>query len=48
MKPQQYDVIVTTNLCGEILADEAARLVGSLGLELGVNASGCKDFWGKV
>ncbi len=38
-KPQQYDVIVTTNLYGDILTDEAAGLVGGLGLAPGVNAS---------
>jgi 3-isopropylmalate dehydrogenase len=40
MKPQQYDVLVTTNLYGDILTDEAAGLVGGLGLAPGVNASG--------
>jgi len=39
VKPQQYDVIVTTNLYGDILTDEAAGLVGGLGLAPGVNAS---------
>ena len=39
MKPQQYDVIVTTNLYGDILTDEAAGLVGGLGMAPGVNAS---------
>lgn len=39
MKPQQYDTIVTTNLYGDILTDEAAGLVGGLGLAPGVNAS---------
>jgi 3-isopropylmalate dehydrogenase len=39
MKPQQYDVVVTTNLYGDILTDEAAGLVGGLGLAPGVNAS---------
>ena len=37
--PQDYDVIVTTNLYGDILTDEAAGLVGGLGLAPGVNAS---------
>jgi 3-isopropylmalate dehydrogenase len=32
-------VIVTTNLYGDILTDEAAGLVGGLGLAPGVNAS---------
>ena len=30
--PQQFDVIVTTNLFGDILSDEAAQLTGSIGL----------------
>jgi 3-isopropylmalate dehydrogenase len=39
VKPQEYDVIVTTNLYGDILTDEAAGLVGGLGLAPGLNAS---------
>jgi 3-isopropylmalate dehydrogenase len=39
MKPQQYDTIVTTNLYGDILTDEAAGLIGGLGMAPGVNAS---------
>ena len=31
-KPEYFDVIVTTNLFGDILSDEAAGIVGSLGL----------------
>lgn len=31
-KPQQFDVIVTENLFGDILSDEASMLPGSLGL----------------
>jgi 3-isopropylmalate dehydrogenase len=31
-KPQQFDVILTNNLFGDILSDEAAMLAGSLGL----------------
>jgi 3-isopropylmalate dehydrogenase len=31
-KPQTFDVIVTTNLFGDILSDEGAGLVGGLGL----------------
>ncbi|MEZ5916723.1 MAG: isocitrate/isopropylmalate family dehydrogenase [Parvularculaceae bacterium] len=30
--PEQFDVIVTDNLFGDILSDEAAALSGSLGL----------------
>ncbi len=32
MHPERYDVIVTTNLFGDILSDMCASLVGSLGL----------------
>ena len=31
-KPESFDVIVTTNLFGDILSDEGAGLVGGLGL----------------
>jgi len=31
-KPSQFDVIVTTNLFGDILSDEAAMLTGSIGM----------------
>ena len=37
MNPQQFDVIVTTNLFGDILSDLAAGLVGGLGLVAGAN-----------
>ena len=30
--PEHFDVVVTTNLFGDILSDEAAMLVGGLGL----------------
>ena len=30
--PRQFDVIVTDNLFGDILSDEAAQLTGSLGM----------------
>jgi 3-isopropylmalate dehydrogenase len=30
--PRQFDVIVTTNMFGDILSDEAAQVVGSIGL----------------
>ena len=32
LRPQKYDVIVTTNLFGDILSDEAAAIAGGLGL----------------
>lgn len=38
MKPQQYDVVVTTNLFGDILTDQGAGLVGGLGLAPGLCA----------
>jgi 3-isopropylmalate dehydrogenase len=36
MKPQQFDVVVTTNVFGDILTDEGAGLVGGLGLAPGI------------
>lgn len=35
--PERFDVIVTTNLFGDILSDEAAALVGGLGLAPSAN-----------
>jgi methanogen homoisocitrate dehydrogenase len=35
--PSKYDTIVTTNLFGDILSDEAAALVGGLGLSPSAN-----------
>lgn len=40
--PRDFDVIVTSNLFGDILSDEAAELVGGLGL------AGSGSFGGKV
>jgi isocitrate dehydrogenase (NAD+) len=37
INPQQFDVIVTTNLFGDILSDLAAGLIGGLGLAPGAN-----------
>jgi isocitrate dehydrogenase (NAD+) len=37
LDPWQFDVLVTTNLFGDILSDEAAGLVGGLGLAPGAN-----------
>jgi isocitrate dehydrogenase (NAD+) len=43
MNPYQFDVIVTTNLFGDILSDEIAGLVGGLGMapaaNIGVDAA---------
>jgi len=45
--PKQFDVIVTDNLFGDILSDEAAMLTGSLGL-LPSASLGLKDKNGKM
>jgi isocitrate dehydrogenase (NAD+) len=37
LRPEDYDVIVTTNLFGDILSDLCAGLVGGLGLVAGAN-----------
>lgn len=36
-QPAIYDVMVTTNLFGDIISDEAAQVTGSLGLAAGAN-----------
>jgi 3-isopropylmalate dehydrogenase len=36
MRPQNFDVVVTTNMFGDILSDEAAGLVGGLGMAPGL------------
>jgi 3-isopropylmalate dehydrogenase len=36
--PSRFDVIVTTNMFGDILSDEASELAGSLGLGASLNA----------
>jgi 3-isopropylmalate dehydrogenase len=36
--PDEFDVIVTTNMFGDILSDEASELTGSLGLGGSINA----------
>lgn len=38
--PEQFGVIVTTNLFGDILSDEASMLVGGLGLAASANIGG--------
>ncbi|HEU5183167.1 MAG TPA: isocitrate/isopropylmalate family dehydrogenase [Gemmatimonadaceae bacterium] len=37
MRPEDFDVIVTTNLFGDILSDQISGLVGGLGLAPGAN-----------
>ena len=41
--PERFDVIVTTNLFGDILSDEAAGLVGGLGLAPSANIAAHKQ-----
>jgi len=36
-EPEKFDVIVTTNMFGDILSDEAAQITGGLGLAAGAN-----------
>jgi len=36
-EPERFDVIVTTNMFGDIISDEAAQTVGGLGLAAGAN-----------
>jgi len=43
MNPWQFDVIVTTNLFGDILSDQLAGLVGGLGMAPGAK-TGCRYF----
>jgi 3-isopropylmalate dehydrogenase len=44
--PKQYDVIVTDNLFGDVLSDEAAQLTGSIGM-LPSASLGAKDANGR-
>jgi isocitrate dehydrogenase (NAD+) len=37
LKPEMFDVVVTTNMFGDILSDEISGLVGGLGLAPGAN-----------
>ena len=37
LRPEQFDMVVTTNLFGDILSDEISGLVGGLGLAPGAN-----------
>jgi 3-isopropylmalate dehydrogenase len=45
--PKQFDVIVTDNLFGDILSDEAAQLTGSIGM-LPSASLGAKDSSGRI
>jgi isocitrate dehydrogenase (NAD+) len=52
LRPEQFDVIVTTNLFGDILSDEISGLVGGLGLapgaNIGTSASSCAAVHGSA
>jgi len=36
--PEKFDVLVTTNMCGDILSGEAGELSGSLGMVASLNS----------
>jgi 3-isopropylmalate dehydrogenase len=42
-RPQQFDVVVTDNLFGDILTDEAAALAGSMGLMPSASIGGARN-----
>ncbi len=42
INPGRFDVLVTTNLFGDILSDEAAGVIGSLGLCASANIGECR------
>jgi len=44
--PRQFDVIVTGNLFGDILSDEAAMLTGSIGMLPSASLGGRNNRWG--
>jgi 3-isopropylmalate dehydrogenase len=46
--PQQFDVIVTSNMFGDILADEAAEMVGGLGIAPSACLGGRKPYFEPV
>ncbi|ACX72610.1 isopropylmalate/isohomocitrate dehydrogenase [Methanocaldococcus vulcanius M7] len=46
--PEKFDVIVTTNLFGDILSDEASVLIGGLGLAPSANIGGKKALFEPV
>ena len=43
-KPEWFDVVVTTNLFGDILTDEGAAIQGSIGLAPGANLNPEKKY----
>ena len=46
--PKQFDVIVTTNMFGDILSDQAAMLTGSIGMLPSASLSGKKGMYEPV
>src|SRR5947208_1217860 len=48
MKPRAFDVILTENLFGDILSDEAAVLAGSLGMLASATVGGQIDLYEPV
>ncbi|MDH5757817.1 MAG: 3-isopropylmalate dehydrogenase [Nitrospinota bacterium] len=46
--PKQFDVIVTTNMFGDILSDEAAMLTGSIGMLPSASLCGSKGLYEPV
>lgn len=46
--PKQFDVIVTTNLFGDILSDEAAMLTGSIGMLSSASLGDCHALYEPV
>src|SRR5437764_732397 len=48
MNPRRFDVIVTENLFGDILSDEAAVITGSLGMLASATIGGQVDFYEPV
>lgn len=43
LNPHQFDVVLTTNLFGDILSDEASTLAGSIGLMPSASLGDCKS-----
>jgi 3-isopropylmalate dehydrogenase len=48
MKPREFDVILTENLFGDILSDEAAVIAGSLGMLASACVGGAVDLYEPV
>src|SRR5204862_898026 len=48
MRPRDFDVLLTENLFGDILSDEAAVIAGSLGLLASATVGGAIDLYEPV